>query len=373
MTPLPAFCWASSRRRSSPSCSQPRPAIRNVLLISIDTLRADHVSAYGFPRPTTPHIDAVAREGVLFKNVRTPVPMTLPAHVSMLTGTLPPTHGLRDNLLSRLPEGSLTLAEMLKARGFTPAPCQQLRPRPALRHEPGLRQLRRPLPGRAQDRRPQRAERRRGDAGRDGVAGRAQGPALLPVPHFYDPHDPFEPPEPFASQVEGPSLRRGGGLRGSCVGQVAGEAPPARPATTRRSSSSPADHGEMLGEHGELNHGFFIYEGALRVPLVVRVPGAQARRRTPDRSSREPHRHRAHGPLPGGRGGSQGGPGSGPLALDRRAGRGRGSAAALRGDGDAHPLLRRQLAASASSPTAGSTSRPPAPSSTTCAAIRRRP
>jgi len=87
-------------------CTPPRPRVRNVLLVSIDTLRADHVSAYGFPRPTTPNIDAVAREGVLFKNVHTPVPMTLPAHVSMLTGTLPPTHGLRDNLLSRLPEGS---------------------------------------------------------------------------------------------------------------------------------------------------------------------------------------------------------------------------------------------------------------------------
>ena len=61
----------------------------------------------------------MAREGVLFKNVRTPVPMTLPAHVSLFTGTLPPTHGLRDNLQNRLPEGSLTLAEMLKARGFT--------------------------------------------------------------------------------------------------------------------------------------------------------------------------------------------------------------------------------------------------------------
>src|SRR2546427_2523624 len=101
------------------SCSRSRPAIRNVLLISIDTLRADHLSAYGFPRPTTPNIDVVAREGVMFKNVRTPVPMTLPAHVSMLTGTLPPTHGLRDNLQNRLPEGSLTLAGMLKAKGFT--------------------------------------------------------------------------------------------------------------------------------------------------------------------------------------------------------------------------------------------------------------
>ena len=95
------------------SCSRSRPPIRNVLLISIDTLRADRVSAYGFPRPTTPNIDAVAGEGVLFKNVHTPVPMTLPAHVSMLTGTLPPTHGLRDNLLNRLPEGSLTLAHWM--------------------------------------------------------------------------------------------------------------------------------------------------------------------------------------------------------------------------------------------------------------------
>ena len=99
-------------------CTQPKPRM-NVLLISIDTLRADHLGAYGFARPTTPNIDAVAREGVLFKDVHTPVPMTLPAHVSMLTGTLPPTHGLRDNLQNRLPEGSATLAGRLKARGFT--------------------------------------------------------------------------------------------------------------------------------------------------------------------------------------------------------------------------------------------------------------
>src|SRR5262249_35985834 len=69
------------------SCGPRRPAIRSVLLISIDTLRADHVGSYGFPRPATPHIDAIAREGVLFANVYSPVPVTLPAHCSMLTGT----------------------------------------------------------------------------------------------------------------------------------------------------------------------------------------------------------------------------------------------------------------------------------------------
>jgi arylsulfatase A-like enzyme len=100
-------------------CERARP--RNLLLVSIDTLRADHLGAYGFPRPTTPHIDAVAREGAVFGSVHSPVPMTLPAHVTMLTGTLPPTHGIRDNLQNRLPEGSLTLAERLKVHGYATA------------------------------------------------------------------------------------------------------------------------------------------------------------------------------------------------------------------------------------------------------------
>lgn len=92
--------------------------IRHVVLISIDTCRADHLSCYGFSKKTTPNIDRIAEEGVLFENVVTPAPITLPAHVSMLTGLIPPCHGVHDNLNYFLPEEKLTLAEILKANGF---------------------------------------------------------------------------------------------------------------------------------------------------------------------------------------------------------------------------------------------------------------
>jgi choline-sulfatase len=264
------------------SCSRSRPAIRNVLLISIDTLRADHVSAYGFPRPTTPNIDAVAREGVLFRNVHTPVPMTLPAHVSMLTGTLPPTHGLRDNLANRLPEASLTLAEMLKPRGFTTGAVVSTF---VLDRRFGTSQGFDSYDDRFQAvHKIGDISERKGDEtarhARDWLDAHQAQPFFLFV-HFYDPHDPYEPPEPFASQWREHPYEGEVAFADHCVGQVL-EKLRQLGLYDDTLIVITGDHGEMLGEHGELNHGFFIYEGALRVPLVVRVPGAPAAARQVD-------------------------------------------------------------------------------------------
>ena len=257
------------------SCSPSGPAIRNVLLISIDTLRADHLGAYGFPRPTTPHIDAVAREGVLFTDVRTPVPMTLPAHVSMLTGTLPPTHGLRDNLLSRLPEGSSTLAGMLKARGFaTGAVVSSF----VLDRRFGTSQGFDTYDDRFQavHKIGDLSERKGDEAARlagEWLGAHKDGPFFL-LAHFYDPHDPYDPPEPFASRWKDHPYEGEVAFADHCVGLLLEKL---RQLGLLDSTLIviTSDHGEMLGEHGELNHGFFVYEGALRVPLIVRVPGAQ--------------------------------------------------------------------------------------------------
>ncbi|HEY2945595.1 MAG TPA: sulfatase-like hydrolase/transferase, partial [Vicinamibacteria bacterium] len=258
------------------SCSRSRPAIRNVLLISIDTLRADHVSAYGFPRPTTPNIDAVAREGVLFKNVHTPVPMTLPAHVSMLTGTLPPTHGLRDNLANRLPDASLTLAEMLKPRGFTTGAIVSTF---VLDRRFGTSQGFDTYDDRFQAvHKIGDLSERKGDEAtrlaRDWLDAHRKQPFFLFV-HLYDPHDPYEPPEPFASKWSAHPYEGEVAFADYCVGQVL-EKLRQLGLYDDTLIVITGDHGEMLGEHGELNHGFFIYEGALRVPLVMRVPRAAA-------------------------------------------------------------------------------------------------
>jgi arylsulfatase A-like enzyme/Tfp pilus assembly protein PilF len=263
-------------------CSRPRTAVRNVVLISIDTLRADHLGAYGFPRPTTPNIDAVAREGVLFRNARTPVPMTLPAHVSMLTGTLPPTHGLRDNLANRLPDASLTLAELLKARGFTTGAVVSSF---VLDRRFGTSQG-----FDTYDDRFQAAHQvggiseRKGDetarTARDWLEGHEDRPFFLFV-HFYDPHEPYEPPEPFASRWKEHPYEGEVAFADYCVGQVL-EKLRQLDLYEETLVVIAGDHGEMLGEHGELTHGFFIYEGALRVPLIVRVPRAKAGARQVD-------------------------------------------------------------------------------------------
>ena len=96
-------------------------AIRNVLLVSIDTCRADRLSCYGYKRGTTPNIDALAREGALFKMALTPVPITTPAHCSMLTGTYPPTHGVHLNSFDRLAGSNATLATVLRQAGYQTA------------------------------------------------------------------------------------------------------------------------------------------------------------------------------------------------------------------------------------------------------------
>ncbi len=93
--------------------------IRRVILISIDTCRADYLSCYGYRRKITPNIDVIAQEGILFKNAITPMPLTLPAHSSMLTGTYPPYHGVHDNPDYQLAESNVTLAEILREHGYT--------------------------------------------------------------------------------------------------------------------------------------------------------------------------------------------------------------------------------------------------------------
>ena len=257
------------------SCARPRPAIRNVLLISIDTLRADHLSSYGFPRRTTPNIDAVAREGVLFENAYSPVPATLPAHSSMLTGTLPPFHGLRDNLHERLSDSSLTLAELLKAKGLATAAVvssfvldrrfkldqgfDSYDDRFEAVHKVG------DLSERKGDETTARATA--------WLTAHASQPFFLFV-HYYDPHDPYEPPEPYASQWAGDLYSGEVAFADRALGQVLERLKELR-LYDETLIVITSDHGEMLGEHGELTHGFFVYEGALKVPLVFKVPGAK--------------------------------------------------------------------------------------------------
>ena len=258
------------------SCGPSRPPIRNVLLISIDTLRADHLSSYGFPRRTTPNIDGIAREGVLFRNAYSPIPATLPAHCSMLTGTLPPFHGVRDNLNQRLPDSSLTLAELLKQKGFaTGAVVSSF----VLDHRFNLSQGFDSYDDRFQAvHKIGDVSERKGDettrVATQWLAEHASGPFFLFV-HYYDPHDGYEPPEPFAAQWADDLYSGEVAFADHCLGELLEKLKKLGLYDSTLIIVT-GDHGEMLGEHGEMNHGFFIYESALRVPLVFRVPRLRA-------------------------------------------------------------------------------------------------
>ncbi len=98
-----------------------REDIKHVVLITIDTCRADRLGCYGHPKASTPNIDAVARDGVIFRHARTTNPITLPAHSSMMTGRIPPEHGVHDNRTYRLAESNVTLAEILRDNGYATA------------------------------------------------------------------------------------------------------------------------------------------------------------------------------------------------------------------------------------------------------------
>src|SRR4029453_594156 len=112
---LVALCAACGGRDAHP---EPRPGAPSVLLVSIDTLRADRVGAYGAPYGATPTIDALAAEGVRFEKVISPAPLTLPAHATLLTGLYPPHHGVRHNGLFRLAAEHVTLAERFREGGY---------------------------------------------------------------------------------------------------------------------------------------------------------------------------------------------------------------------------------------------------------------
>jgi arylsulfatase A-like enzyme len=267
---------------SSAACTRARgpETPPSVLLVSIDTLRADRVGAYGDAAARTPHMDALARQGVLFEAAVSPVPLTLPAHATMLTGLLPPAHGVRGNGSFALGPQPRTLAEVLKRRGLATAAFVGAFPvarrfglgrgfdvyDDAFERAPGLHF----------DFAERRADRVV-DAALAWLVG-AKGPAFLWV-HLYDPHAPYDPPDGF----RGDDPYRGEvAFADAMLGRLL-RAWDARPGPSVVAVTS--DHGEAFGGHGEESHGLFVYDTTLRVPLVLRGAGLPAARRVAARVS----------------------------------------------------------------------------------------
>ncbi len=253
-------------------------ADRNVLLITIDTLRADRLSCYGAGRPPTPVIDALAARGVLFERAFAHNPTTLPSHANILSGMTPLFHGVSENSKSKFPAGCPTMAGDLKARGYATGAFIGAFP---LDSRFGL------------DRNfdvyddafgaptgPEGAfkERRASEVVKAATnwLSRQPGKWFCWI-HLWDPHSPYAPPEPFLSRYREDPYAGEVAYVDSQIGVLFGELE-ARHLEDGTLVILTADHGESLGEHGELTHSYFAYNSTLHVPLIISGPGIAPRR-----------------------------------------------------------------------------------------------
>jgi len=281
------------RRGGAQADLRPIPG-QNVLLITIDTLRADALGSYG-GQAATPALDRLARDGVRFDFAHAHAVLTLPSHTSILTGDYPFRHGLRDNSGYRLPSGARTIATLLKRAGYATAAFVSAFP---VHSRFGLNQGFDVYDDRFGETRaptefvmPERLASASVPLARDWIAARAtrpDNPSWLAWVHVFDPHAPYHPPAPFDTQYAGRPY----------YGEVAATDAALSPLLDDvRIADRPTlvivtgDHGEALGDHGEDTHGVFAYESTLRVPLIVaelggngRTPGAQR----PQRNSSSP-------------------------------------------------------------------------------------
>jgi len=254
-----------------------KPA-RDLLLITIDTLRADRLSCYDPAHVRTPNIDGLAAAGTVFSRAFSHVPLTLPAHTSLLTGLTPPAHGVRDNGRFVAPEKLRTLAELLRSRGYATAAFVGGYP---LHSRFGLAQGFDVYDDRfaaATGVAREFAEARAGDVVDKALAWAREprSPWFLWV-HLYDPHDPYEPPEPFRTRFKDAPYDGEVAYVDETLGRLLA-ALRDRGLTDDTVVVLTGDHGESLGEHGELTHGFLTYNPALWVPLIVAAPGLEPRR-----------------------------------------------------------------------------------------------
>jgi len=258
----------------------------NVVVITLDTCRADALGVYGQPLPASPRIDALAADGLLFENAVTSAPSTLPSHSSLFTGKEPFAHGVRSNLGYELAEDNVTLAETLRSRGYATgaqiaAPVlgreRKLGQGFEIYVDPGktetvLEQIEAKEAGRTRLVRP--AE----EITREGLAflrANAERPFLLWL-HYFDIHRPHDPPPEFRARVPGSPYHAEVARVDHAVGEIADEIERLgiRDHTLVVVTS---DHGEGMGEHGEESHSFFVYDSTMRIPLIFWGAGAVPR------------------------------------------------------------------------------------------------
>jgi arylsulfatase A-like enzyme/Flp pilus assembly protein TadD len=254
-----------------PAAIPPRPA--NVLLVTIDTLRADHIGAYGYGRVETPNIDRLARRGVLFAEAVSPVPLTLPAHAAIMTGTNPPANGARNNG-QRLGPAPATLAAILKGKGYRTGAFVGAFPLDSrFGLDRGFETYDDHYGSRNASRDMTFVERKADDVNRPAAAwiSARRGEPFFAWVHYFDPHAPYEPPPPYAAGYRGREYDGEIAYADAALGRLLAELEKSGLMENTLIVLT-ADHGESLGEHGEATHGIFVYDASLRVPLILAHP-----------------------------------------------------------------------------------------------------
>jgi len=274
--------------------SSPHPSI---LLITIDTLRADHLGCYGYFRETSPGIDALADEGILFERAYAPMSTTLPSHVSLMTSLNPLQHGVQGNFMHlktalTTSDELHTAAQIFARMGYTTAAFISCTP---LKSHSGIAAG---FEVYGEPKRLLRAAKETTDAALEWLAENEQRPVFLWL-HYFDPHQPYEPPAEFKDSFTGTKgIRRFLKDRGVQVNErliahnnqydgsilsldsqlqrLFGELK-TRGLYDSSAIVFTADHGEGLGQHGWVDHGP-IYEEDIHVPLIIKLPGASSHR-----------------------------------------------------------------------------------------------
>jgi arylsulfatase A-like enzyme/Flp pilus assembly protein TadD len=259
-------------------CSKRAPIFARspVVVISVDTLRADHLPAYGYGRVETPHLDALRRDSILYANAYSPVPLTLPAHASLLTGLLPYQNGVRDNIGFRLARSHPTLAVLLQKKGYATGAAVSSY---VLQSDRGLNAgfdfYDAEFTAASPDERPGARTAERLEKWLDTVRDK---PVFLFL-HLYEPHAPYAPPEPYRSRYAANPYDGEIAAADAVVGGFL-DALRRRALYDRAIVFFLSDHGEGLNDHGEAEHGVFLYREAIRVPLFLKLPGSKSAGKT---------------------------------------------------------------------------------------------
>lgn len=264
------LAMASAVSLAVPTAAQAPPP--NILLITIDTVRADHIGAYGYTKGATPTLDRLAREGVRFADATSQAPLTGPAHAALLTGQYPARLGVRDNASTAIPADANTIAELFKSKGYrTGGFVGAFILGPEYGFAQGFDTYVATFAQFAAGSKLQ-AQRQGGEVVDDALKWlRAGTQPFFAWVHLYDAHVPYEPPPPFRTRFSTAPYDGEIAYVDACIARLV-TALELSGQFERTAIAVIADHGEGLGDHGEAEHGLFLYESVLHVPWILRLP-----------------------------------------------------------------------------------------------------